>query len=80
MRLRIIQSMNNAIQSFNLSEIPSLLEGLGQPRFRAKQLTSWLYQRGAHSYERAVEFAKQIQPSARGELEISDLNRMYFSP
>lgn len=34
---------------------------------------------GLYFYDnRAIAFAKQLKPSARGELEISDLNRMYL--
>ena len=35
---------------------------------------------GLYFYDgRAVEWAKRLQPSTRGELEISDLNRMYLA-
>lgn len=44
-------TMDTSIYSYNISDIQSLLEGLNQPRFRAKQLITWLYRDGATSYD-----------------------------
>ncbi len=49
------------------------LEGTPEPP-RANYAVTGLY----FYDERAVEFTKQLQPSPRGELEITDLNKLYL--
>ena len=44
-------AMDKPIKTYALSELPSLMKELGQPSFRAQQLTEWLYQRHANSYD-----------------------------
>lgn len=44
-------AMDKPIKTYALSEFPSLMKELGQPSFRAQQLTEWLYQRHASSYD-----------------------------
>ncbi len=50
----------------------SLQEKPSQPRSRYAVPGLYFYD------DRAVEFARELQPSARGELEITDLNRRYL--
>lgn len=42
---------NEGIDCYSIKGLEELLNVLGQPRFRAKQLFEWLYGHGAHSYD-----------------------------
>ena len=54
------------------SRAVSLQEKPSQPRSRYAVPGLYFYD------DRAVEFARELRPSARGELEITDLNRRYL--
>ncbi len=57
--------MKNPIQSLNISQIPQLVAELGQPKFRAKQLTSWLYQKNVSSYDEMTNLPKAMRAKLR---------------
>lgn len=43
--------MNKPIKAYSLSELSHLIQELGQPAFRAKQLSQWLYVHHVRSYD-----------------------------
>lgn len=53
--------MEHDIISYNLSELQPLLEKLGQPRFRAKQLARWLYRDGVTSYDHMTNLPRALR-------------------
>ena len=50
-----------SIFDYSDSGIEELVCSLDQPKFRAKQLIQWLYQRGVHSYDEMTNLPKQFR-------------------
>ncbi len=58
--------MNNAtakkdIRTLTKSEIELLLTEMGEPKFRAKQIHEWLWQKGAHYFEEMTNLSKDLR-------------------
>ena len=56
-------------------ELEALLAGWGQPRFRAKQLWGWMYERGADSFEEMTNLPRALRErlSAEAALGVLDI-------
>lgn len=53
--------MNTSIYSYNISEIQNLLSELNQPRFRSRQLITWLYRDNASSYDQMTNLPTSLR-------------------
>lgn len=49
------------IRKLNLSQIQEMLVELGEPAFRAKQIYSWLWQKGATSIDQMTNLSKDLR-------------------
>lgn len=49
------------IRNLNLEELVQTLVGLGQQKFRAKQVFEWLWKKNAHSFEEMSNLSKELR-------------------
>ena len=52
--------MNENLKSCNLAEMETLFKELGQPKFRAKQVYTWLH-KGVRSYDEMSNLPKNLR-------------------
>jgi 23S rRNA (adenine2503-C2)-methyltransferase len=50
--------------------LAEVMEGLGQPRYRADQVLVWLYRRGAESYDEMTDLPKGLRDTLAEELPL----------
>lgn len=57
-------------------ELLSLLEELGQPKFRAKQIEEWVWERGASSFDEMTNVPKTLRAALAQQCTLGALERM----
>lgn len=55
------ETMPPHIKTYSYEELCALVAELGQPKFRADQLTKWLYAEGVHSYNEMTNLPKPLR-------------------
>ncbi len=61
------------IKGLNYSELEAFVTGLGEPRFRAAQLFSWLYDKNVDSFDEMTNFSKALRTRLNQEAALTRL-------
>jgi 23S rRNA (adenine2503-C2)-methyltransferase len=54
-------SIKSDIRKFTLPALEQLVQQLGEPKFRARQIWSWLWQKGVHSFDEMTSLSKGLR-------------------
>ncbi|MEL7220209.1 MAG: 23S rRNA (adenine(2503)-C(2))-methyltransferase RlmN [Bacteroidota bacterium] len=54
-------SIKMDIRKFNLAELQQIVQEMGEPKFRAKQLQEWIWKKSAHSFEEMTNLSKNLR-------------------
>jgi 23S rRNA (adenine2503-C2)-methyltransferase len=55
--------MKTDVRKITQPELEEIFKGMGEPKFRAKQVYEWLWKKGAHSFEEMTNLSKTCGPS-----------------
>ena len=84
-----MNNSNRPIKSFSEQELVELFSNIKLPKYRVQQVMSWLYEKGAHSYDEMSNLPKALReqleasfplysPSVVKKMESSDGSRKYL--
>ncbi|MCO6478109.1 MAG: 23S rRNA (adenine(2503)-C(2))-methyltransferase RlmN [Phaeodactylibacter sp.] len=57
----IVSTDKKDIRQLSQLELEELFKGIGEPKFRAKQVYEWLWKKGAHSFEEMTNLSKKLR-------------------
>jgi 23S rRNA (adenine2503-C2)-methyltransferase len=78
---RIMSGTKPDIRGMSLDEMGTLVESLGEPSYRAKQMAEWTYQRGARDFSEMTNLSKALRSSLaeRAKLAVARVVESYRS-
>lgn len=53
--------MKTDVRKIKQAELEEVFKGMGEPKFRAKQVYEWLWKKGAHSFEEMTNLSKSLR-------------------
>ena len=57
----ITSTTKKDIRQLSQSELEEVFKGIGEPRFRARQVHEWLWKKGAHSFDAMTNLSKKLR-------------------
>ncbi|MCB9267385.1 MAG: 23S rRNA (adenine(2503)-C(2))-methyltransferase RlmN [Lewinellaceae bacterium] len=57
----ITSTTKKDIRQLSQSELEEVFKGIGEPRFRAKQVHEWLWKKGAHSFDAMTNLSRKLR-------------------
>ena len=65
--------MNDSIKNYYLEETEDIFEKLGEARYRARQLFSWLYAKNITSFDQMSNYSKELRSKLSEMFTVSPL-------